>query len=201
MAYSKKVQRALDQVTRLFQERISENYVYHSLRHSTEVMGHVNEIGQHIGLSLHELELSTIAAIFHDSGHIAGHAGHEEEGARLVQQYMQNIYPADDIELVTGAILSTKYPQSPENSVSAALCDADLMYLSLPNFFDKAHLLWEEWILTGQSVMPLIKFYERSLTFMAEHRFHTRYGQDVLEKGKAKNMLCLKNKIQEGAHS
>ena len=133
-----------------------------------------------------------IAGSFHDSGYSSGHENHEESSVRLATGFLQLYCKPEQINCINDAILATKYPQKPGDSLSKVLCDADLYYLGSTDFTERARLLWKEWILTGQSHLSEDEFFAQSLEFMQNHHYHTRYGKEVLEIRKQQNIEWIK---------
>lgn len=199
--YNKNIQQAIDQVASIYENEVEDVYTYHSFLHSLDVMQGVKLIGDYLKMKPEWIELLMIAGIFHDVGHREGFQDHEALSARIAEEFMLNAhYSQTDISLVKEAILSTRYPQKPKHLIAEVLCDADLMYFGSENFMDQAELLRTEWKLTGQSSMSKFKFYQVSQDFMSQHHYHTRYGRQLLEPEKNKNIDRLKKMIQEYDH-
>jgi hypothetical protein len=95
--------------------------------------------------------------------------------------------------------MATKVPQSPLNTISRVLCDADLMYLSGDEFFKQAEQLRLEWWSSDRTHLDPEAFFRFSLDFLTAHRFHTEYGKRVLEQAKLKNLALLEQKLQDGS--
>ncbi len=57
-------------VTYLFKEKLSKNYLYHNIIHTSEVVDTCLEIAEHSNLPEDEIEILLLAAWFHDTGYI-----------------------------------------------------------------------------------------------------------------------------------
>ena len=75
----------------LFKQHNQSNLVFHNLAHTESVVQRVHEIASHYQLPDKELLELTIAAWFHDTGHlVADPAGHEEKSVALMTEFMKN---------------------------------------------------------------------------------------------------------------
>jgi predicted metal-dependent HD superfamily phosphohydrolase len=182
---------------RVFQSRAFEKHVFHNYQHTEEVVNAVNVIGLHSNLTSDELESAIAAAWLHDIGYEQGSKNHEQVSAAKAKDLMERLgIPHKKVVEVTEAILSTHIPQQPKTVVSQVLCDADLFHLSTDQCQEKGALLREEWRVLGSKDMTNDEWFHENLRFMKEHRYHTPYGQSVLELGKQKNIKKLKKSLK-----
>jgi predicted metal-dependent HD superfamily phosphohydrolase len=76
-------------VVRSFESPNSPVYPYHNLQHTRNVVSHSEEMANHYRLNATDRFIVTTAAWFHDIGHLYGEMrGHEERGARIMEQWM-----------------------------------------------------------------------------------------------------------------
>jgi len=54
-------------VFNLFRDKLSSDYIYHNYLHTTKVTEAAQKIGKKSGLNETELELITLASLFHDT--------------------------------------------------------------------------------------------------------------------------------------
>lgn len=166
---------------------------YHGLHHTLDVLKMTKLICDREGVRGHDRQLVKTAAVFHDSGFIKDHhAGHEQEGCRIVREVLPRFgYSADDIETICGMIMSTKIPQSPHNLLEQILCDADLDYLGRDDFYQIGNTLFEE--LQAYELIGNEQAWNRlQVGFLAAHRFHTHTNRELREPGKQRHLEELK---------
>ncbi|HCN37093.1 MAG TPA: phosphohydrolase, partial [Bacteroidetes bacterium] len=117
-------------VFNLFRDKLSPEYVYHNYLHTTKVTESAQKIGKKSGLNESELELVTLAALFHDTGYIVSKEGHEIKSAEFAEEFLKSKnYPPEKIQKVKELILATTIPVSPKNLMEEVICDADLSHL------------------------------------------------------------------------
>src|SRR5674476_703699 len=134
-----------DFVINLLKTNLSEFYYYHNYEHTLYVIEKAEEIGFHEKCTNEELELVTIAALWHDTGYIKTYKDHEDESCKLARQYLPEYGVSDTaIDKICGMIMATKIPQSPQNIYEEILADADLEYMGTATFEKKADDLFRE---------------------------------------------------------
>ena len=172
---------------------------FHNADHTRDVVAAAEEIGKRTELSEDELESAIVAAWLHDIGYAEGEGDHEKKSAAKARELLQEWgAPPRKVAEVTEAILATEVPQRPGSMISKVLCDADLYHLSTPACTDKSDKLREEWQLAGKSALEDTEWLQRNLEFLEGHRYHTPYGQTVLQEGKKKNIKKLRRKLTPG---
>jgi predicted metal-dependent HD superfamily phosphohydrolase len=175
--------------SQLLLHSLPEHLYYHNLTHSREVAAAAYEIGKKEGLSDRELEIVQIAGWLHDVGFTETYDGHEAKGIEIAQEFLLYIgYPEKDIQSVTGCILATRMPQSPQNKLEEVLCDADLYHLSTSSFFHKLGLLRREWNYYRNENCTEPEWIRINFDFLSGQRYFTRFGQTVLAAGLAQNL-------------
>jgi predicted metal-dependent HD superfamily phosphohydrolase len=81
---------AANYATGLLKNKLSENYRYHNLLHTREVVDAVTEISKGMDLYADEKNILTIAAWFHDLGYVWQQDGHEFIAAELAENSWSN---------------------------------------------------------------------------------------------------------------
>ena len=152
----------------------------------------VCNIWSHIGLSEAELEILTLAAWFHDSGHTITYQGHEEESIVLAKAWLtEKTYDTTKIDAVLSCIAATKLPQAPNSILEEVICDADLYHLGLPEYYHLQFLLREELKRVFDKQYTDREWMEENVTFLHQHQYFTTYGQTILADKKLLNVeLC-----------
>jgi predicted metal-dependent HD superfamily phosphohydrolase len=181
----------------VFKDSAFEPYYFHNLGHTQDVVTAVTDIGRRSDMTDEELEVAMVAAWLHDLGYQNGAENHEEFSARLAEDHLVKLgIPNKKIKPIASAILATRLPQQPRTLVERVLCDADLFHLSNETFEAKGNLLREEWKATGFRDLSDQEWIQHNIEFMENHKYHTPYGQTLLEEGKKKNIKRLKKKLE-----
>lgn len=190
------VAEAKKQVEILFDAMLPDTCVYHSKKHTLNVLRNVEIIGTYCLLDEDEMNMVKLCAIFHDVGYIYSYDGHESESARIAYDFLasRNI-DTKNMELVYQSILATKVPQNPQHKIARILCDADLMYLANEDYFAESSLMHLEWAKVGKAELTEPEFHKVSLDFFMSHQYHTQYGQQILEPLKHKTELRIRNRL------
>lgn len=181
----------------IFKDRSFENRTFHNIDHTLDVVRAAEEIGRQTSLSDDELESVLIAAWLHDIGYVSGQENHEINASMKSKELLTEWGASHKKILdVTEAIMATKIPQQPKTLISKVLCDADLYHLSTDQCTLKAENLREEWKRMGNKVMGETEWTQSNLNFMENHRYHTPYGQAILQQGKKKNIKKLRKLLK-----
>lgn len=175
-----------------------EKFLYHTINHTKYVVDAVVEIGKAEELNTEELDLITFCAWFHDIGYFIDFKNHEEKSKKIALNFLKDFEIENkQIEIITQCILRTRWPQNPNCKITNIMCDADLKHLSDPLYFEFAEQLRQEMnILKGQK-MKKFQFLLLNNAFLGHHQYFTKYGKEVLEKGKQKNIVLLNEKIEK----
>lgn len=185
-------------VTGLFRKELPAWAVYHSLEHTTNTVAASHRIAEGSRLSKRDLEIVTIASWFHDTGFVVTSNGHEERSAHIATEFLREQgYPPDGIEKISRCILATRMPQRPRNRLERIVCDADLASLGKSSFFRHNELLKNEIEERDGVTLDEIAWLRRSYRFLLTHRFHTRYGRNVLNKGRLTNLIRLRGQLRK----
>src|SRR5689334_17899429 len=187
----------------LFKQHNLQNLVFHNLQHTETVVARVQEIASHYQLPQKELLELSIAAWFHDTGHlVADPSGHEQISVELMEEFLKS--RTDDEELinnVAGLIRITKFPPAPQSLPEMIICDADTYHFGLDEFKQTNKAMKKELVLRNMNTL-VMDWEKNSLELLKRHQFFTAYCIDLLQKGKEKNIRRLTKKIgkQEGAN-
>jgi predicted metal-dependent HD superfamily phosphohydrolase len=193
---SELIRQARKMAEEVFKDRAFSNLPFHNIEHTKDVVNAVQIIGPQSDLSEEELESAIVAAWLHDIGYIDGAKDHEHNAALKAKELLERLGAPHRKQMeVTEAILATKVPQNPKSLVSKVICDADLFHLSSDQCEYKSTRLREEWAIIGDKKLTDEEWLRTNLEFMEGHRYHTPYGQTVLQQGKKKNIKRLRKLI------
>ena len=166
---------------------------YHSLDHTKRVIERSVFLARDEGLSEEEIELIKVAALYHDAGFLIGRKDHETKSCKLASKELPEFnYSEEEIETICGMINATRIPQETHNIYDKIVADADLFYLGTDEYDIYSNQLYKEL----KHIRPEIdekEWFKIQLDFLYSHTFHTRYGINVLDPVKQKNIKKLIN--------
>lgn len=194
---SELVRKAREHAEQVFSHPAFSNRDYHNLDHTRDVVKAAEEIGEHTGLTADELEILKISAWLHDIGYREGAEHHEQRSENEARDLLTAWGATPKIVVaVSEAILATQMPQQPKSLVSKALCDADLFHLSSDQCEENAKKLRSELQKSGKADFTDEAWYTKNLEFLESHRYHTPFGQTILQQGKKKNIKRLRKLLK-----
>ena len=168
-------------------------YCYHGMQHTQSVVNATTEMAKHYKLSDEDYFVVVCAAYFHDLGYMnGGSQDHEVRSAQLAEGFLTAEGVSEDvIQTIRTCIFATKMPQSPSNLLESILCDADLFHLGSENFKEKSKLIHQEIENTHNKKIGKGLWRRMTILLMQEHKYHTDYAKDKLEKTKKENLEIL----------
>ncbi|MBC35771.1 MAG: hypothetical protein CL663_07010 [Bacteroidetes bacterium] len=159
-----------------------DELLFHNFTHTQNVLKYAETIGQESKLNDHDLNVVRIAALFHDVGYINSFEQHENEGVKIVEDYLKaRDIDQNDIDKVQACILATKLPQSPKSLLEKVICDADFMHLAAEDYTEQMEMLRLEINSIEKGKLSKKLFDIESLKMFNKHYYHTEYGQTVLQ--------------------
>jgi uncharacterized protein len=194
---------------RRLETRLPPYLYYHSAIHTgQDVVPAAKRLAKMEGVEGDDLLLLLTAAWFHDLGfiHINGDttveyksrvSRHEEASAAIAIQVLPDFgYAPAEIEMVAGAIMATKLPQTPHNLIEQITADADLDSLGREDFWKIHYRLQDELARFG---MPTDEatWLSRQLKFLDSHHYFTRSARQLRQPGKERNMIGLRQRLAE----
>lgn len=174
-------------------KKVPDKYLYHSWRHTFNVVKYAPMFARLSGLSAREVELVTAASWLHDLGFIYTAAGHEAASAAIAAEALPPMGASpDEIEQIQELIMATLMPASPANLAEMAICDADVEYLGRAEFYELAALLRMEIFLLGRGFTEL-EWLDFEIKFLTNHKFFTPAARRLRNAGKLRHL----QKMQE----
>ena len=190
------VEEAEKYVTYLLENKLSDEYLFHSRKHTLNVLHGAIMIGEQCGLQEEEMNILKMSALFHDTGYVISNDNHEEESAFIAAEFLRSKKIGENtISRVERAILATRVPQRPLDRVSEVLCDADLLHLGGDDYFEQMELLRLEWQVTGRHFFTEAEFHLNSIDFFAQHHYHSAYGKKVMEAKKEERLAKIRERV------
>jgi uncharacterized protein len=187
----------LEPVLQRLKDGLNKHYYYHDVRHTLDVIEQSQTIGKLEGISLRELEILKIAALFHDTGFLEVRTGHEQASV----DFFQNIgglstLTLEDCDIIAGCIRATRMPQNPLNHLERILCDADLDYLGREDFDLIGENLFLEMSACGE-MSDRITWDNLQVKFLEAHSYHTRSNQTRRNMKKEQNLNEVRLRVAQ----
>jgi len=181
-----------------FKKELSSQIVYHTFKHTEEVVNAAYEIGQAENISENDLEILLLAAWFHDIGFIKSFENHEESSKDIATKYLiEKDFNAAKIAEVCKIIDATKMPQNPKSKLDNIICDADLYHIGTESFREKSNLIRSEWESCSGEIFTDIEWIEQNEDFISNHAYFTNYAFDKLQHQKTQNWLKTKKDLRK----
>jgi predicted metal-dependent HD superfamily phosphohydrolase len=190
------VKQVLEYVEKLFQDYGKPGLSYHNINHTRSVVKHAGEISEHYQLSSTNKMIVTVAAWFHDVGHlITGMYEHEKKSVAVMKLFMSCLNVEEEtIDKIAGCIMSTKLPSCPDNLLEEILCDADTYHLGTSEFLLSDVSVKKEFDPNGN--INDAEWDKQTLQFLLQHKYYTSYCQERLIEGKNINIQLVHARIK-----
>jgi uncharacterized protein len=156
--------------------KLSPFLIYHNWKHTQHVLEMSEYIARQEHITEDEIVLIKTAALLHDTGFINKIGdGHEEESIRLAEKKLPKFgYNKQEIDIISGMIRATIFPQKPNTKLECILADADLEYLGTDNFKRITDKLYQE-LKRHDPSLGLEEWNDRQIKFLQSHSYHTEY--------------------------
>jgi hypothetical protein len=92
--------------------------------------------------------------------------------------------------------MATRPPRKGSNLLYQIICDADTYHLGTKKFAETNQLVWQEYKAKDPDINET-EWRTKSVDFLKNHEFYTKYCQDLLDKRKKKNMKKLNKKVED----
>jgi HD superfamily phosphodiesterase len=171
-------------VMAMLQEGLPTTLTYHSLAHTLDVLAATEQLGAAEGISGDALQLLRTAALLHDTGFLRTYHQHEEASVRIAESLLPAYgYTPAQVTHVAQMIRATRIPQTPNDALSAILCDADLDYLGRDDYDPIAETLYREFLHYGV-LESEAQWLQVQIKFLGSHRYFTSTSLASREAGK-----------------
>jgi uncharacterized protein len=176
-----------------------ENHYYHQFGHAIDVKNRAIEIAKKEKLSKEEIEIVTIAALFHDTGFIIQYDDNEYIWAKIAKNYLKSIlYPKEKIKIIERLILATKPDyKTPIDILEKVIKDADLDNLGRDDFFEKGHKLKSEVETIKKIKLKNKDWHHASLDLLNNYSYFTKFQKKDREWKKKENAKKLAEMIKD----
>ena len=175
---------------------LPNQYRYHNVVHTLEVMENAARLGAEAGLNEHDQLLLNTAALMHDYGYLECYQDHECKGAATAETLLpQYGYAAEDVKAIAGMIRATVPPGHPSNRLECLICDADLGYLGSDRFAYRSCDLRQE-LMAVNKLLTDCEWYRLECDFLSRFEFKTPEGRKLFGKGLAENLEKVRKLLE-----
>lgn len=166
---------------------------YHSLAHTRDdVLPAVTRLADSIGITGEDRLLLQTAACYHDIGFVTQREAHEMVSVQIARDILPSFgYNPAQLALISGMIMATRLPQSPQTLLEQMLADADLDSLGRADFFCRSLDLRAELAAYGNAC-SLNDWYGRQVQFLCQHCYFTPAARRLRDAGKQFNIIALR---------
>jgi hypothetical protein len=195
MNYQDLLKKAESHVNGIYKDHADANLFYHNQSHAMDILEKTKKIAAHYYLDEHNTFITCAAACFSDASQLIKNGKTQKAGsAKLARAFFSNsALDETDIVAIEKCILATEIPQNPETLAEKILCDAVLYYLGTAGFMEENALLRRETEAVSNTKIDDNIWITATINLLENHRYHTGYGQLLLDKGKAANLELLRN--------
>lgn len=191
------IELARNYVVQLLSNKLPDGVCYHNVKHTKDVVRAAIEIAEQCYFTQKQLEIVTLAAWFHDCGHITTCINHEDHSKAIATDFLsRHKYPKDDIHKVLACIEATRMPQNPKTPEEQVVADADLYHFTKPDYPKYEQELRKEVKYYLNKTYSDIEWAEKNYAMLTNHSYFTPYGKGVLQKFKEVNIERIKQNLQ-----
>ncbi|SDS63136.1 HD domain-containing protein [Gramella sp. MAR_2010_147] len=167
---------------------------YHDADHTKSVIERSIFLAEKERLIESDIELIKVAALYHDAGFMLGRENHEEKSCKLATKELPDFnFSKEQIKTICGMINATRIPQKTHNIYEDIVADADLFYLGTHTYEYYSNKLFQE-LRHFQPKITEKDWLKIQLDFLQSHKFHTKYGIEILAPVKKTHLMKLVKK-------
>lgn len=187
------LQDSKNHVVDLLTNELSQNYLYHNLRHTQRVVKSTKEISKACALSDKEIEVLEIAAWFHDTGYTVGTKNHEKNSCIIAADFLESQgYDPKLIAKVKDIIMATEKDTEPKSIEDRVIRDADASHFAQKSYLETSELLREELKLLNIADYTYNDWVDINIKMLGnQHRFYTDYAKENWQEKKDNNLKKL----------
>lgn len=176
-----------------------ENHYYHQYAHAIEVMDRCIYLSKKEWLNKEEIEMMSLAWLFHDTWFIIQYDDNEIIWAKIAKNFLRTLlYPEEKIKKIEKIILATRPSyKSPENIYEKIIKDSDLDNLWTNDFFSKWSNLKKEIESIKKIKIKEPLWHHSSLDLLYDHKYYTATQKNERLKQKLENQKKLEKKVKK----
>ncbi len=186
---------AAEFVTDLLVTRLPEQYVFHTVDRTNEIVQACQEIGEAVGLKQADLQTVVLAAWFLHAGLVESEPG---RSVKIATEFLgSKNYPAESIKKVVNCIQDVVPVQNPQSLLDEVLCDAESLHLAKKKYFSKSELLRVEQEKVSGKPLADIEWMEYRVQALNTKPFHTAYAREEYGKRRSDNLVKAQEELRE----
>ena len=190
---TKLVEKTESFVFELLKNELPNTIVYHNHTHTKRVFKSTKEIIENSEINVNDAEILMLAALLHDTGYTKTRDDHEEESAKIAEEFLKN-EGADQkiIDDVKDCIMATKMVNEPKTQLDKILRDADASHFGKKYFNEASEFLRKELEINGIATFTPSEWLDENIKMLSKkHRFYTDYALKNWQPRKEKNLAKL----------
>ncbi|MDG1434465.1 MAG: DUF5706 domain-containing protein [Saprospiraceae bacterium] len=191
------VQAAQGHILRAFNEKSSNQLLYHNYQRTAQIIELVEVLGA--VATTETLEMAKIAAWFQGIGYLEDFRNHEIKSTHQASNFLKNRnYPKTKIDAVANAILNARRGGRPIGVVDEIVADAVTAFDFTNDFFEKNPLKrLEQEMLSGENIGSA-EWEQTQMNQLLEATFFTAEAKVMFEPIVAQNILTQKQVTEKG---
>lgn len=185
-------------ILQFFEDNIPASLNYHSIEHTKLVAEMTSKIADEENLDDLNKNIVLAAAWFHDIGYAISYQDHESESCRLAREFLGK--KGIDESFIVGVekcIKATKIGSEKQTLNEKIISDADHSHTGMVSFMELSNLYRKEICNLSEKKLTKIQYWEKTLKFLKDVHFLTKYGQDNMEEVKNQNILKVEKRIKK----
>ncbi|MFK7806463.1 MAG: HD domain-containing protein [Saprospiraceae bacterium] len=196
MIHASIVQKVRVEVDRIFEEEITDLFVYHNKAHTESVVNNCLRFASDYDISEYDRSILEIAGWFHDVGYSKGYENHEDSSEKIARAFLGKLtIPKEQIDQIAKCIQATKVETLPTNLLEEIIKDADLANLGEGTFFDHSKRLRQEWFTILDEYHTDQQWNELNQNFLMQHKYFTSAAINRLRAKKIENLEYLQKEL------
>lgn len=184
-------------VKKLMEENLPIHIYFHDFKHTQNVKNQAILLGEKMKLKAEDLEVLTLAALFHDTGFTVSYKRHEEESQAIASTYLKNKnYPDHKIKQVLQLVHVSRTNVAPASLMEKILVDADTSHLGQKKYRTVSELLWKERIKNLPDYQPSeLDWRRENYAFLQNHNYYTKAAKKEYGERKSINLKKARKRL------
>ena len=187
-------EKARKKILNSLKSHLSEELVYHDLKHTEDVEKAAIRLAQLEGVKGEDLILLRTAVLFHDAGYMMSLHNNEEQAITFMRKELTNFgYSSAQMDQIALLIRATIRENTPQSILEKIIRDADHDYFGRADYHVVANKLRNELELQGRTMTDL-EWIDFQLAYLVgEHRYYTETAINIRLPGKKRRIQELQD--------
>jgi len=180
------------QLPKFYSAHDQKRLQFHNLQRNAEVVKATELLLAMQKVRNEKAEMVLTAALFLHVGYRQDHAHPQKAAVAYLKKMLPRYqYSHRQVLLISGMVLASGFPASPQNELEQIICDANSAFLGEPAYFEKSKLLKAE-LQAHHKILSDDAWQQYQLRIFQKHQYFTASAQKLWEKQKMKNLQKLK---------